>query len=332
MINFEPNRNNYRATIATANSDQIADKGHLENSGIINAFSNVPELTATYSLNAYANQLKITNLLEINRGGIPPINEENYIKEFTPDSRRRLFDLITSLDYPSYGKPIFVSATWHEDFPGTRHDIKTFLDSYHKRLKRNLPPFHLIWKLEYQKRRAPHFHFIIFPLDSSYDFNTIKDGQIIYRNWMALKACKCIHCQTYAMEITPLNDFLHTVIYISKELGKVTQNEQHHNLGRIWGSSRNMHIRIYKTVEINFQQLSALLQTVCNQNELTPKLEIIIQAIRAFGFSSKIFIPYELIRLLLLEHERNYIQPKRKMKSITISRMNFIRRNNVNSK
>ena len=320
---------NNRAKTNTLISDQIADSGYSENSGIINAFSNGAYLTATFQINAYANQLKITNLDQINYGSPPPERDENDIKEFSKHSRRRLFSLITSLDYEAYGKPIFVSATWHEDIPDNQQDIKTFLDKFHKRLKRNLPSFHLIWKLEYQKRGAPHFHFVLFPLDSSVDFNDIKINQNIYFAWLDLKKCKCAHCKLHMLSISPLNDFVHTMIYISKELGKITQNEQHHNLGRIWGSSRSMRIRIFKTVDMNFKNLSAMLQDVCNHNELNENLETYIQAIRMFGFSSKVFIPYEMIRHLLLKYQLTLIQPTKKMKSITMSRYNFRKEKNL---
>lgn len=319
----EPSPNNKRANLNTLETDQIADSGFVNNSGINVAFSNVPYLTATFECTAYANQLKIVNSLQVNHSPIPPEREEFDIKEFSKGSRRRLFSLITSLDYTSYGKPIFVSATWHDDYHNTRKEIKTHLDNFHKRLKRNLPPFHLIWKLEYQKRGAPHFHFVLFPLDSSYDFNNIKDCQKIFRHWMELKECNCKNCKLYAMRITPLNDFVHTMIYISKELGKITQNEQHHNLGRIWAPSRNIRIREYKKVEMDFKTLSKLLQKICDQNDLNKNLLTFIQAVRMYGFSSKIFIPYEMIRSALLDYQQIQKQSSKKVGVVTIRKYNF---------
>lgn len=314
---------NNRATLKQLKTDQIADSGFVENSGTIRVFSNAAYLTADFYLSAFANQLKITNLLQSYNHNPPPKREINDIKEFSKDSRRRLFSLITSLDYSAYGKPIFVSATWHEDFSNNRSDVKTHLDNFHKRLKRNLPEFHIIWKLEYQKRGAPHFHFVLFPLDSSLSFNTIKIGQTIKKAWLELKTCKCPSCKIYSLSITPLNDFLHTMIYISKELGKITQNEQQHNLGRVWGHCRNMRIRIYKTITLNFKQLKNLLQEICDQNELNNYVETFIQAIRQYGFSSKVFLPFELIQPFLIKYDQINNQVTTKPKPLTWRKYKF---------
>jgi hypothetical protein len=330
MENFEPIPNNNYAKNNPAFNDKISNFGNSEISGTVPAFSNVPYLTANFSIFCYANQVKATNLDAKNGGVKPPEREEFDIKEFTHNSRMRLFSLITSLDYKSYGKPIFVSATFHEDMPDTQRSIKTHLDNFHKRLKRNLPPFHIIWKLEYQKRGAPHFHFILFPLDQSKDFSEEKIFKTIHSNWIELKKCKCKHCNLYSIVSKPLNDFVHIMIYISKELGKITQNEQKHDLGRVWGSSRNMKIVIFKKIEMPFKFYSRILQEICDNNKIHPNLETYIQSIRMFGFSSKLFIPFELIQPYLIKYEKQNQQPIIKMKSITMHRYNFRKENSTN--
>jgi len=326
MQNFERFANNNRAKLKPLETNEIADSGFVENSGTIVDFSNVPYLTADYRLSVYANQLKITNLSQTYLHISPPEREQNDIKEFTKNSRLRLFDLITSLDYPAYGKPIFVSCTWHEDFSDNRKDVKTFLDNFHKRLKRSLPEFHIIWKLEYQKRGAPHFHFVIFPLDSSISFQDEKIYQAITSHWLELKKCKCNDCKIYGVKIKPLNDFLHTMIYISKELGKITQNSQQHNLGRVWGSSRSMRIRQYNEITITGKQLSKFLQEICELKETTKNLETFIQSIRAYGFSSKVFISFELIRSLLYKYKSQQSPETKKLKTVTMKKYKFAER------
>lgn len=323
MSELSPNNN--RANTTPHFTNKIADNGELKTSGTQVAFSNGAYLTANFAIKFYANQIHAINLMQNNLSPEPPERDENDIKEFSKHSRRRLFSLITSLDYPEYGKPIFISATWHEDFPNSKHDLKTHLDKFHKRLRRNLPPFHIIWKLEYQKRGAPHFHFILFPLDNSKSFQDNLIYKNIFTQWMELKECNCKDCKLYSIKSKPINEFSHCMVYISKELGKVTQNEQHHNLGRIWGSSRDMKIRIFREIEMPFEQYSQMLSRIISANKLNETLVTYIECVRCFGFSNKIFIPFELVEPHLLDVQKVLNSPRKKMRSITMSRYNFIK-------
>jgi hypothetical protein len=317
--------NNFRANVKPHFSNNIADNGMMETSGTQVAFSNGAYLTANFAIKFYANQIHAVNLMQNNLSPEPPERVDNDIKEFSKHSRRRLFSIITSLDYDAYGKPIFVSATWHEDYPNSKNDIKTHLDKFHKRLKRNLPDFHIVWKLEYQERGAPHFHFVLFPLDSSKSFQTDQTYDIIKLHWDSLKQCKCVHCKKYSIKTKPINEFGHCMIYISKEIGKLTQNQQHHNLGRIWGTSRDLRIRVYRSVEMTFKQYSAFLSEIIKANKLNQSLLDYIECVRAFGYSNKIFVPYEYCLQPLINFDRKAAIPKKKMRSITLSRHNFLK-------
>jgi hypothetical protein len=76
----------------------------------------------------------------------------------------RLLQQLASIDR-SRGLPLFVSltypgGTWPDD-PAVWHD---HLERFYKRLCRRFPawPVALVWRMEPQKRGAPHFHLLIF--------------------------------------------------------------------------------------------------------------------------------------------------------------------------
>jgi len=87
------------------------------------------------------------------------------ITQFSRQSRKRLLDLLGSIDKEQ--KPIFVTLTYPGEFTTDSRQWKRDLDNFFKRMRRKAPGSSAIWKLEPQKRGAPHFHLFIWGL--SYD-------------------------------------------------------------------------------------------------------------------------------------------------------------------
>ena len=88
------------------------------------------------------------------------------IKGFSKGSRRRLLDLCGRLDQRQIGRgkgqlyPAFLTLTYGESYPSGA-ESKRDLDSLLKWLKRREDGGCGIWRLEYQRRGAPHFHLIL---------------------------------------------------------------------------------------------------------------------------------------------------------------------------
>lgn len=85
------------------------------------------------------------------------------ITGFSPGSRVRLFDLVHRLDVTR--KPIFVTLTYGEDYPNAE-TAKEHLRILFERIRRRVPGMVVsgVWRMEFQKRGAPHFHIIFFDL------------------------------------------------------------------------------------------------------------------------------------------------------------------------
>lgn len=60
--------------------------------------------------------------------------------------------------------PIFVTLTFPADYP-TIERAKRDLDAFLKRLARKFPEVAGVWKLEPQRRGAPHFHLLVWGAD-----------------------------------------------------------------------------------------------------------------------------------------------------------------------
>jgi hypothetical protein len=97
------------------------------------------------------------------------------IGEFSRESRRRFLNLLNSIDREKIPADniCFMTLTYHEkwgrDFEEWKRDIETwwkrfereYREEYGVEVNGELAAASLIWKLEYQKRGAPHFHCLL---------------------------------------------------------------------------------------------------------------------------------------------------------------------------
>jgi hypothetical protein len=81
------------------------------------------------------------------------------IAGFSAKSRNRLMRTLASVKRDNL--PLFVTLTYPAEFPSIEQ-AKKQLDNFLKRLARKFPAVAGVWKLEPQKRGAPHFHLLIW--------------------------------------------------------------------------------------------------------------------------------------------------------------------------
>lgn len=97
------------------------------------------------------------------RKGGGSLSERGAIQAFSYSSRSRLMRKIAQIK--KHHLPLFVTLTYHNDFPTEFTEYKRHLDVFFKRLRRAFPKFGAIWKLEFQKRGAAHYHILLFGVD-----------------------------------------------------------------------------------------------------------------------------------------------------------------------
>jgi len=90
----------------------------------------------------------------------PVSHHRGVVTEFTRASRRRLLKQIARIDAE---QAVFITLTYPERFPGGA-EAKRHLRALLERLRRAYPDSSGIWRLEYQKRGAPHFHLLMYNL------------------------------------------------------------------------------------------------------------------------------------------------------------------------
>ena len=86
------------------------------------------------------------------------------VRGFSGPSRRRLFRRAAAVDWSAFGRSVFVTLTYPGEFPCDGRRVKRDLATFRKAWERRYGPAVGMWKMEYQRRGAPHFHLALaFP-------------------------------------------------------------------------------------------------------------------------------------------------------------------------
>lgn len=121
----------------------------------------------------------------VNDSQAPAGGPRGVCQGFSADSRRRLNELLMSLDWSSVaagrkgaavGRGFFVSLT----FPGfpTPDYAKARLGAFRDRLTRRYGPLAVVWRMELQQRGAVHFHLAVF-FDAPQSWRSFRDWVVL---------------------------------------------------------------------------------------------------------------------------------------------------------
>ena len=178
------------------------------------------------------------SLLKSHRGGMkepaPEGGIRGQVKGFSDASRRRLMRTIASVRRDAE-LPLFITLTYPSSFPDARTS-KKHIDTFFKRFARAFPAHGSIWKLEPQKRGAPHYHILTWNLDRDQVqkfvpgawFEIAGGGDAKHLTWHQ-GGFENQHC---VQQVYSHNGVMR---YASKYLGKTFEVEGWEAVGRYWG-------------------------------------------------------------------------------------------------
>jgi len=195
--------------------------------------------TADY-INVCPNLLIIGDSKAVRISPQVPSRSESDISCFSQNSRLRLMRLCGRVNTQSYADVMHCTLTYHNSYPSISAAIKTNFHNFYKILRYHFPSVSIIWRLEFQRRGAPHYHLILLSRKKYFSKNcqieqkrltslwllAIKDDNISLR----LHGCKCTRC----------NDNSKFFTYISKYSAKVESNNVTPYSGRRWGYSDDL--------------------------------------------------------------------------------------------
>lgn len=151
------------------------------------------------------------------------------IRGFTPQSRKRLLECLARTRDVETG--LFVTLTYPAEFPTDPKIYHAHLNSLIKRLKRTCPEARGVWRLEFQKRGAPHFHLLIFGVPHSAR-NMRRWFKVAWYQVVGSGDLKHLEAGT---QCDPILSRKHANRYAAKYAAKVDHEPTDQPTGRLWG-------------------------------------------------------------------------------------------------
>lgn len=192
-------------------------------------------ITQQIRVTVYANLVKVHVPQDERKGG----GVRGKISEFTAASRKRQLEFLMMLR--SVDRGMFITLTYPAVWPESPEVWKEHLDTFLKRVNRVFPGAYGVWRIEPQKRGAPHYHLILFGM---------KRGVNRVRQWVKLAWYKIVgsgdekHLKA-GTQVDAINSHRHAIAYASKYTAKhdngvprrftTPYGEVVTNVGKHWG-------------------------------------------------------------------------------------------------
>lgn len=157
--------------------------------------------------------------------------ERGVVKGFSKASRRRMLRFLQMLDQERAGMPLFVTLTYPRKWPGNPRRWKRDLEAWLKRLKRARPEAWAVWRLEPQRRGAPHYHLLVFGISRL-------EKEWLSRTWFEVVGSQDERHLWAGTQVQGVRSWRGVVSYAAKYLAKEVDElpgEWRTGVGRWWG-------------------------------------------------------------------------------------------------
>jgi len=158
----------------------------------------------------------------------PPRAKRGRVRGFSKKSRKRFLSLVNSLDVGMLDRSVFVTLTYGADWSRDGRVWKEHLDEFLRLLQREIGKKCVVWKLEYQRRGAPHFHLVVV------------DALFIPHGWIADTWERVIDLpdedRGASTHVCKVKGGRNALFYVAGYLGKQSfVPDGATNTGRVWG-------------------------------------------------------------------------------------------------
>ena len=162
------------------------------------------------------------------------------VDEFSHESRKRLLRKFACLRTYDLREGKFLTLTYHhsykKDTSKAIKDLMTFLQF----LRDRYPGVRYIWRLEMQKRGAPHFHILIFFANTIKSTDLVRMEKVVSEAWHRIADKKSVAHLKYGCKMVEMTSMRKSFAYLSKYIAKEIEGVVSEYKGRRWGHSRNM--------------------------------------------------------------------------------------------
>lgn len=115
-----------------------------------------------FEITAYADKVIARRIDTEPKGG----GRRGKIGYFSRGSRRRMLGMIAEIR-DNFEGALFVTLTYPSEYPTDPRIFKRHLDNFLKRIARYFEDTRGIWRLEFQRRGAPHYHLLLWGINEN---------------------------------------------------------------------------------------------------------------------------------------------------------------------
>lgn len=189
-----------------------------------------------------------SNMVKLNIGELQPKHligkrRGSIIPEFIGKKRKRMLDAVNSWRIPMINV-MFVTLTYPKNYPQDWKVWKNDLKIYKEHLQRKFPQVQGFWKLELQKRGAPHYH-LVFDCNEKISLKEFREWND--QLWANIAHYMDPHAGAYACTVKAMLTAREALNYAAKYQTKatfapvdengelLTAQQLGDSVGRLWG-------------------------------------------------------------------------------------------------
>jgi len=237
-------------------------------------------------ITVYSNMVKLS-IGEMQPPHLHNIKRGEIIPEFVGKKRKRMIDAINSWRIPMINV-MFITLTYPKDYPKSWKEWKNDLKIYKEHLQREYPQAQGFWKLELQRRGAPHFHLVcdLAQKISLADFRAWNDEL-----WANIAHYMDTHAGVYACTVKKMHTVREALNYAAKYQTKetyapvdgdgvvYTAQQLGDTVGRLWGRigkpdcAPSEQIQVRREWALNAKHIFADVLRIYNQHKYADYLD-----------------------------------------------------------
>lgn len=206
-----------------------------------------------YSFKVYENCVEFNPPVSNNPTSTCKIKKRGRIFTFTKRSRFRLFRILSKIDSIDERNCMFFTLTYHYGFKKSPEKFQLDLHNFLTRVRLFDPGCQYIWRLEFQKRGAPHFHFIFFP-NNIYSYSDHKKYiKNLSKIWHSISDPDSKAHSKYGFKLDMINNYSKACAYLSKYIAKVNDSFVCHVGFKHYGNSHNLPCHCFSDINCSVE-------------------------------------------------------------------------------
>jgi hypothetical protein len=190
-------------------------------------------------LEVYPEELALHVPQNAPRSKAPPKREAGDIQVFSKKSRMRFLRMLHHLNKKRATRALFITLTARHGSMEPTAFRQAALEQWLPKVKALLCTVCYVWRLETHRDGYPHFHIMLWALDSDRDIHAENIISLLKIYWWKLVDDGGKGIREHSCKIDPMNDSRQVYKYICKYCAKVDRPGAPVITGRRWGRSTN---------------------------------------------------------------------------------------------